>query len=309
MDRSPVEQEKRLLQLKQEVTKRGFDRHASTLKDISELPPEFQSSAVARVASDTSIETIILFSPQLRGWEYIPKQALLFTSTGVIHLLTSIWPDQEPRITNLEAHDLIYVNVKLLLLYGFLEIVACGQTSPVRLGMEFNTVAWYKLSKPLRKLLQSSRANPDVLLDEVSYSPDAQRTVAKLPLKFSNGARIHGLLPGEQLEELIFQPGVWKRHLYFFRQPIIANTLLMLTSNYMVIIKEELKVAHGWVLTYIPRICIAEMQSGSNVNTHDELIVKLERGGQKIDYKILLNSEHVEAWRSLWSRCNPGKGL
>ncbi|MCJ7433834.1 MAG: hypothetical protein MUO77_10140 [Anaerolineales bacterium] len=303
MNRLPAEQEKRLFQLKQEVTKRGFDRHASILKDTTELPPELQSSAVIKVTSDIAIETIILFPPQLhRGWDYIPKQALLFTSTGMIHLLASIWPDQEPRLTSIKGHDFIYMNVKLLLLYGLLEIVACGQTSPVRLGMEFNTVAWYKLSEPLRKLLQSTRPKPDISPDDVDCSPDVQQTFAELPLKFSNGVKIYGLLPGEQLVDLVFQPGVWKRWLHFSRQPVIANTLLMLTSNYMVIIREELKVSQGWVLTYIPRACIAEMQCGPGVNTHDELIVKLERGDQKADYKISLNSEYVEAWHLLWSR-------
>jgi len=115
---------------------------------------------------------------------------LLFTPTGVIHLLASIWPDQEPEMTHVNGRGLMYMKVTLLLLYGFLEIVAQGQTSPTRLGVEFNTVAWYQLSRPLRQLLQATQATPTVPTDKPSYSPATHQALAKLPLKFSNGCRV-----------------------------------------------------------------------------------------------------------------------
>jgi hypothetical protein len=47
-----------------------------------------------------AIQTIIVFPQQIqRGWDYVPKQALLFTTTGLIHLLASIWQNQEPQLT------------------------------------------------------------------------------------------------------------------------------------------------------------------------------------------------------------------
>jgi len=292
--------EKRLAELKKVVTKRGFDHHASLLNNIQELPAELQSPAVTELAAQYAIQTIVVFPQQIqRGWHYVPKQALLFTATGLTHLLASIWPDQEPQITCIEGGDLIYVRVTLLLLYGFLEIVAQGQDFPTRLDMEFNTVAWHRLSPPLRQLLQASRVHQNASVDEASHASNTWKALDQLPVKFSNGVKIYGLLPGEDLEELIFQPEVWKPWLYFFRQPVLANTLLLLTTNYLVVIQEELKVKQGWILSYIPRENITGMQN-QPCGQCNELSVPLIRGGQSADYKLLLQSDAVEAWKTRW---------
>ena len=193
----------------------------------------------------------------------------------------------------------MYMKVTLMLLYGFLEIVAQGQGLPARVGMEFNTVAWHHLSPSLRQVLQAAQAAPGMLADKASYSPSAQKGMERLPLKFSNGVKIYGLLPGEELEELVFQPGTWKRWLYFFKQPVSANTLLLLTTNYMVVIQEELGVEQGWILSYIPRNNIAGMQNRP-CRLSNELSVQLKRGGQSTDYNLTLETEVVEVWRRQW---------
>lgn len=304
MIRSTEDREKRLAELKKEVTKRGFDRHASVLQHVSELPTELQSPAVMALFTGESIQKIIVFPPQIqRGWNYVPKQALLFTSTDVIHLAASIWPDEEAQITCLTGCGLMYLKVTLVLLYGFLEIVAQGQDLPIRLGVEFNTVAWLYLSSPLRKLLQATQPQARISLREAggTYSQNTKQALEELPLKFSNGLKIYGLLPGEELEDLVFQPRTWKPWLYFFRRPVSANTLLLLTTNYMVVIDEELHVEQGWILSYIPRNIITGIQSQS-CGLWNELLVQLKRGDQSVDYKLMLKNEFAEAWQTLWTR-------
>jgi hypothetical protein len=300
MARSTDDREKRLAELKKEVTQRGFDRHASVLKNISELHAELQSPAVNALAERETIETILAFPPQIqRGWNYVPKQALLFTETGMIHLLASTLPDQEPQVTCLRASDLMYMKVTLLLLYGFLEIVAQAPGSPTRLGMEFSTVDWYCLSPPLRRLLQASRVILPPLENEAVHSSTTQRALEQLPLKFSNGVKIHGLLPGEEMEEVIFQAGAWKRWLYFLRRPILADTLLLLTSHYMVVIQEELDVKQGWVLSYIPRNNITGIQN-QPCSLSNQLSVQLKKDNQSVDYKLMLKGETAEVWHRQW---------
>jgi hypothetical protein len=292
--------EKRLAQLKRQVPTRGLERHPSVLKNVSELPAELQSPAVVSLAASEVIQTIIAFPPQIhRGWHYVPKQALLFTPMDVIHLQASIGPEQEPQTTYIKGNDLMYMKVALLLLYGFLEIVAQGRTSPARLGMEFNTVAWHRLSLPLRQLLQATQATPGAPTGETTCTPAAQQALEKLPLKFSNGAKIYGLLPGEELKDLVFQPGVWERWLILFRHPILANTLLLLTSNYVAVIQEELNVSQGWIISYIPRSSIFGMQNQPR-GLWNELTVQLQRGDQAAEYKLLLQDEAVQAWRVKW---------
>jgi hypothetical protein len=290
--------EKRLAELRKEVLKRGFDRHASRLNNISELPIELQSPVVTALAARETIQTIVMFPQQIqRGWEYVPKQALLFTASGVIHLFASIWPDQEPQITRVEGCNLLYMKITLILLYGSLEIVARGENAPVRLSMEFNTVSWTYLSAPLQRFLQLTQVASFV--NNSPCSSITQQLLTELPLKFLNGVRIHGLLPGEELKELVFQSATWERWLYFLRRPFSANILLLLTNHYMVVIQEELNVKQGWLISYIPRHNIAGIQS-QPCGSWNELSVQLKQGSQAVAYKLTLKNETAESWRTSW---------
>lgn len=140
---------------------------------------------------------------------------------------------------------------------------------------------------------------PGAWTDEITSSPTAQQAVEKLTLKFSNGLRIYGLLPGEKLEDLVFQPGDWKRWLFLFRRPVLANTLLLLSSNYTVVIREELEVAQGWIISYIPRSSIVGIQNQPR-SLWKELTVQLNRGDQTAEYKLRLTDEAAQAWREQW---------
>ena len=304
MVRSTADREKRLAELKKEVTKRGFDRHASILENVSELPSELRSSAVMAWAARASIQKIIAFPPQIqRGWHYVPRQALLFTPTEMIHLVASIWPDEEVQVTCLGGSGLLYLKVKLILLYGFLEIAAQGQDLPQRISMEFNTVAWPCLSTPLRKLLEATQpqARHNSFEGEANYAKMTKPTLEQLPLKFSNGLKIYGLLPGEELEGLVFQPRTWKPWMYFFQRPVSANTLLLLTTNYVVVIEEELQVEQGWILSYLPRTNVRVIQ-GQLCGRWNELSFQLRRGGQSVDYKLMLKQEFAEVWQRIWTQ-------
>lgn len=294
------EREKRLAELKKEVIKRGFDRHASLVKNVSELPSELQSPAVTALAACETIQTVILFPQQIqRGWNYVPKQALLFTATGVIYLLASIWPGEEPQVKGIKGCGLMYMRVTLMLLYGFLEIVAQGQDSPTQIAMEFNTLAWNSLSRSLHQLLRSTQTVSDMSMGEIGYSPAIQQALGNLPLKFSNGVKIYGVLPGEELEELVYQEGFWKRWLYFFQRPVLANTLLLLTSHYMVVIEEELNVKQGWIVSYLPRGSIIGIRR-RHYDLWNELSVHLKQGNQLVDYKLMLKNEATETWHRQW---------
>lgn len=299
MDRSTLQREKRLAELKKEVTRRGFDRHASVLKAISELPVELKSPSITEIAAQETIQTIVVFPPQIqRGWNYVPKQALLFTSTGVIHSQASIWPGEAPQVTVIKGCDLMALKVTLVLLYGYIEIVARGSGSPTRLGMEFNTVAWPCLSTPVRQLLIMSRIGLGMSSD-MDLAATIPPPLDVLPLKFTNGARIHGRLPGQAIEALAFQPSVSKPWLYFLRRKVLANTLLLLTTDFLVLVQEELKVEQGWVLTYIPRACIVQIQDQPR-GTWTALTLCLKRHEQTFEHTLLLENETARDWRSEW---------
>lgn len=300
MAQSTKARKKRLAELKKEVTQRGFYRHAFPLSNVGELPSDLQSASVDRKAGREAIQNIIVFPQQIQhGWNYVPKQALIFTTTGVIHLLASIWPEQEPQVTCLPGCGLMYLKATLKLLYGCLEIVGQGQDSLIRLDMEFNTVSWNVISPPLRQFLSLSKTAFDIPVDQVAYSKSARRAFEQLPFKFFNGMQLYGLLPGEELEELVFQEGVSKRRYYFFRQAITPDTLLLLTSNYMVVIQEDLKVKQSWIVSYFPLNGICTIQSRVE-DLWNELSIQLKRQDQVANYELLLANQALDAWRAHW---------
>jgi hypothetical protein len=294
--------EKRLSLLKREVLARGFDRHPSILKSTADLPTELQSEEARKLAESDGVQKIIFFPQQIqRGWSYIPKQALIFTNNGIIHLLASIWPGEEPQVTRLESSSLMYLKATLILLYGFLEIASGGQGSPTQLGVEFNAVYWDLFAPALQRWITLSNALYFGGIDNAPVTPAIQAEIDELPLKFANGLRIHGLLPGENLEEIVFQPGTWKGTLVFFRKQVTADTLMLLTTNFWVILQEEVGVKQGWIVSYIRRDSI----QGILEQGHDlwsELAIKLKRSDQTADYSLLLPIDAALKWRVLWEK-------
>ena len=67
----------------------------------------------------------------------------------------------------------------------------------------------------------------------------------------------------------------------------------------MVVVQEDLKVAQGWIFSYIPRGSIAGMQSRPR-GLWNELSIQLKRGDQSASYSLLLENAAVEAWRVRW---------
>ena len=305
MDKSPHTMQKRLAQLVKEIPTLGMKQYPSTLKSISDLPGELQSPSITALLTDQTIQTIMTFPPQIQNMRYyVPRQALLFNKSGVVHVIASIWPDQGPQVTLIKCSSILYMRVRLLLLYGFLEVVAQESDSPIRIKMEFNTVAWEMLSQPLHRLLQTSLPTATVNAEIRANALAAQKAMDALSFKFNNGMRIYAFLPGEVLEELVFQPGVnrtreiWPFH---FRKPITADTVVSMTSNFMVSLQEEPGTWYGWILTFIPRNKIIGMQSRPG-GLYDELAVRLGKPGNSAEYRIPLGRDAIEAWRERWTQ-------
>jgi hypothetical protein len=89
MTTSTDDLEKRMVQLKRLDSTRSMERHPTILKNVSDLPAELQSPPLIGLVASQVIQAIISFSQQIqRGHHDIPKQALLFAPTAVIHVLT-----------------------------------------------------------------------------------------------------------------------------------------------------------------------------------------------------------------------------
>lgn len=287
---------------------RGMETHPYLFNTLAELPPALQHAA--QPALETTEQPLkIFFVPAqsfLKNWfsqRYVPQQVLIFTAQGVLHVQEAASPDQPAQATYLRAVDLLYVQLRLLLLYGRLELAGQANGKLARVVVEFNTVGTWLLLPSLRQLLrlacgQTGAGVPAESLPEVTL-PEFQ----KLSLKFKNGLRIYGLQPDESVQGLIFQPSIWKRRWPFFDQQVVANTLLALTDRAVVIVEENRtgeKSPYGWIFTYCPRECVKGMETTPG-ETRSELHLHLARAGVAVDRQLTLETEAALAWQNLWA--------
>lgn len=284
---------------------RGIETHPYSANGLAELPAGLQSAAQEALGPDTQPERIFIVPNQtfFQNWfsrRYVPQQALLFTAQGVLHVQEAVSPDQPAQTTYLEAADLLYVQLRLLLLYGRLELAGKSKGDLARIVVEFNTVGTPRLLPALRRLVALAwEAGAEIPVSREGTLPEFE----DLPLKFKNGLRLYGLQPGERLLGLVFQPSLWERHGSLFRRQISANTLLALTNRDVVIVEEERtgrKNPYGWILTFCPLACVKGFDASSG-ELWQELQLHLSRAGVAVDRPVTLERETVQAWQNLWA--------
>ncbi len=285
----------------------GAASHPYQVDSLSELPDSLQEPARQSLGTSERADSIFVvpaqvFSERWFGWRYVPEQALLFTSQGVLHVQDSTRPDQIAQATCLCGADLLYAQVSLLLLYGRLELAGQITDEPGRIIVEFNTVGWHFLQPALQQLLRLAWGQTRIEIPagaRVDATPERLKT---LPLKFRNGLRLEGLQQSESLLGFVFQPAVWATRYRFFHRQVSAATLLALTDREMIVIEEERKgryAAYGWILTFYPLASIDEIRASPG-RAWQELEVRLTRGAVALDRRILLEQDITEAWRDIW---------
>ncbi|GAB4446463.1 MAG: hypothetical protein Fur0044_42640 [Anaerolineae bacterium] len=221
---------------------RGIETHPYLVSSLAELPSSLQVAARQALSPTEQPDHIFMVPAQsfFRSWlsrRYVPPQGLLFTAQGVLHVQEAASPGEPAQATYLRGDDLLYVQLRLLLLYGRLELVGLANGALTRVVVEFNTVGFSKLQSGLRQLLPltwgAAKLETSDTLDKTLSELD------ELPLKFKNGLRLYGLQPDECLLGVIFQRSLWKRYGRVLPHQVSANTLLALTDHELVIIEEE----------------------------------------------------------------------
>jgi hypothetical protein len=80
--------------------------------------------------------------------------------------------------------------------------------------------------------------------------------LADLPFKFMNIITHNLLLPGEQVQAVVFQPAIWTTQFRFFHHQQAAARALVLTDCHILIAEEELtgRTDHwGLITRFFPR--------------------------------------------------------
>lgn len=291
---------------------RGMEAHPYLVSSLAELPSALQIAAQQTLEPTEQPHRIFLVPAQsfFRSWlsrRYVPPQALLFTAQGVLHVQEAVSPGEPAQVTYLRGENLLYIQLRLLLLYGRLELVGLAKGELARVVVEFNTVGYSMLRPGLRQLLPLTWG--PVQLAKSDSLDRVGSEIEELPLKFKNGLRLYGLQPEESLLGVVFQPSLWKDYGRVWRHQLSANTLLALTDHELVIIEEEetgRKNPYGWILTFCPLACLKNLETTPE-GTWQEVQLHLARNGVAVDRRVKLGPETALNWQALWSHYHIGQ--
>ncbi len=289
----------------------GLRRHPlpDFFDTLVELPLSLRSLAEGALPPGCTVRGALFVPAEYRlrsvfGWDYIPDRGLVFLDGAALYVRAAT-PDSPGEAVLLDARSLLYARSNLLLLYGLLEMRAdCGaQSGEVRL--EYNTVIWEALRKPLGHFI--AEASPFAAGDEAAVRAANAQLLKPLPFKFANGLRYYTLEPGERLRAAVFQPAIWERRALFPSQ-VTPNTLFALTEGKFVIIEEKRSTIwlrkpsqgeYGWIFTYVPRDRVVDMNVTSK-ERRVELRVAMEWGAAKDSRSFMLEPAVAEQWMSAW---------
>lgn len=281
----------------------------STLKEV---PQPLLSIVRPWLPADGAVEGVLALPGEYYArkkvhWEWVPERALIFLDRGALHV-SSGTPDTQPQVMPLDASSLLYLRSSLLLLYGLLEFKADCGGQPGEVRVEYNTVIWDSLRRPLARFVTAASPHPPSV-DDADLRAHNASLINSLPFKFANGVRYYVLDAGESLQAAIFQPAIWERRNLIPHQ-VTPNTLFALTDRKLVLIEENRssfwwkrrsETEYGWIFTYIPRNRVAEMTVTKGTQWTG-LKVELEWGSAREERSFLLEptiaSKWDEAWRS-----------
>ncbi len=259
------------------------------IKAYDELPEDYQH--FFQDIKEPSVPfPYTLFIPAMRWIKRFCKEKLLcLTGIGI-----SIYEKDAGTIRKEEFafESICYIEEGTVLLHSWITLYGNVKGKSRIAKIEFNTVTkdlFHQIILELRKrVLEYSRKEKTIIdakliqLKEKSY-------------KFMNYG-INSLLPGEEVVELFFQPGVYEKYHYFFQRIKSPAQLHLLTEEEYILIKEEEgkkndKSQYSGIWIYVP---LVKLQHIEMVSTQDPTLLALTlsiKGGNKIKAALVSETE------------------
>lgn len=239
-------------------------RFARAVKSLDELDPAVGTALAKSIEPGEAIRQIIAAPKQaLLGvgqkkqswlnrwlpWELTPDWVLVVAEERVL-VATVDRPRAVPVVTSTRIADMLSFETGKILLHAWVEWTCPAQNRADRTRIHYNAVGQRMFREALDYMRQGVAGFPSACNDrQLEYLSD-------LPFKFMNIITYDSLLPGEQVQAVVYQPAIWTTHLRLFRRQQAAARALVLTDRYLLIAEEELtgRADHwGLITRFFPR--------------------------------------------------------
>lgn len=227
-----------------------------------------------------------------------PLQALVFSDKGVLQVFAS----EEGKNTGsiwISSKSVVRIGLKLVLLYGKLEIWSYAGNQIQKIQAEYNTVSHPLLSPYIKTLVRNSWKEPS-LPEQKDMHTAIFSEFAHISFSFYNGIMLEAIQPGEEIRAFVYQPELQKKWFKIFTRKFFPKTLGVLTNKQLIFLQEDLsyKAHYEWFFTFIPIHRIWKANQEELVHWH-KLTFQVDPETDKPNISLLIANDNVLPWQNL----------
>jgi hypothetical protein len=188
--------------------------------------------------------------PSFPRWKITPERILIHTKK---QLLSATLHGRRLEVITTPLDRIFTTQLGTILLFSWFEWSWTNADKLETCRVHFNTVSdWIfrDLQQCLSRIMVQFAG-----LDTVPVSQGLQH-IEKLPFKFRNIIPLRMLLPEEELQAVVYRPGLSEPRVIFLRKQISPATALILTNNQVIVAEEAPGMAeghYGVIARYMPR--------------------------------------------------------
>ena len=242
------------------------ERFAYPVATVDDLAPQVRSALLLQLLPGETIRQII-FAPRqdrlrTRGglWDWLgawapvqqtPAWVLALTEERLL-VATLMEAARPPQVTVTPLADLLWLELGKILLYSWFEWSWATPGGPQHQRVYFNTVS----EDLFTEMVNASRRT---IIAQTGLPRSAAKLRGKvfegLPYKFENLIPHKLLFRDEQVQALVYQPGIWGRRWGLLPHQRAAATVVVLSSDQLLVVQDDLSnvsVSYGIIARYCP---------------------------------------------------------
>ena len=277
----------------------SIERFAYPVPALADLPASARDALAPHLASGEPIRQMI-YSPGPQGLprgrkygpglRYAQRQApatVLALTEERLLTATLLEGEAAPPVTVTPLADLLRLELGTILLFSWIEWSWASAAALEVHRVYFNTVGERLFWELLTAIRRTISAQSDLLTQPGRPKEEAFNA---LPYKFANIVPNRLMLPGEQVQAMVYQPTLWRRRFGLFKRRRGPATTVVLSPEHLILAQEDAPAAgaaYGMIARYCPRTRLASLA--------------LERAEENLWLTVVARWHGVEeSWRVLF---------